>query len=210
MIANEPTSKGKTKFADFCMAWKWNQLQIAYFLNIPSLIHYFLLLYPADNGDALKRLGIGIVLLAFMPFTAINILQSYAVNTFQRVGTSIDSYTSTIALAVALICGSLTSTYLADILGRRTLNLVSLFGAASGLFGTALYHYLSLNDYDLTSYAWIPVVCLCFVIFISSAGINSLAAVCCVENLPTNVSFSWSHFTSGSAIQKIKTITLET
>lgn len=143
---------------------------------------------PTDNGEALKGLGIGIVLLAFMPFTALNILQSYAVITFQRAGTSIDSYTSTIALAVSLICGSLISTYLADILGRRTLNLVSLFGAASGLFGTALYHYLSIHDYDLTSYGWIPVVCLCFVIFISSAGINSLAAVCCVENLPANVS----------------------
>lgn len=122
-----------------------------------------------------------------MPFAAVNIITSYAVNTLQKVGTTIDPFTSSILLAIGLILGSLASTYLADILGRRILNLTSFFGAAAGFTGTAIYHYLNLHGFDLTSFAWLPVMCLFFVIFIASAGITSLISVCCVENVPTNV-----------------------
>lgn len=135
----------------------------------------------------MKGLGIGFALMACMSFTAVFAITSYAVTTFQKAGTSIDPYTSSIVLAVALVLGSILSTYLADILGRRTLNLVSLIGAAGGFAGTALYHYLNQNGYDLRAYAWIPVVCLCFEIFIATTGIISLASVCCVENLPPKV-----------------------
>lgn len=125
--------------------------------------------------------------MAFSPLTAVNIIMTYGVTTLQKLGTSVDAFTSSIVLGVALIFGSLTSTYLADTLGRRKLNLISLFGAAAGLSGTALYHYLNLNGYNLTSFAWIPIVCLCFVLYISTAGIMTLAAVCSVENLPPKV-----------------------
>lgn len=106
---------------------------------------------------------------------------------FEKVGKSVDPYISSIILAVALIFGSLATTYLADILGRRLLNIVSLFGSACGLLSMSLYHYLYVKDYDLSAFTWVPVISLSFVIFISSAGIVSLAFVCSVENLPTKV-----------------------
>lgn len=90
-------------------------------------------------------------------------------------------------MAVALILGSLTTTYLADKMGRRTLNLVSLMGSALGLINTALYQFLYLNGFDLSTFAFLPVASLCFVMFISSAGIIPLALTCSVENLPSKV-----------------------
>lgn len=92
-----------------------------------------------------------------------------------------------IMLAVALILGSLFTTYLADTLGRKFLNLISLMGSAVGLFATALYHYLNINGYDLTGFAWVPVVSLSLVVFISSVGIMPLAFLCSVEYLPPKV-----------------------
>lgn len=98
-----------------------------------------------------------------------------------------DAYHSTILLGIALIFGSLTSTYLADKFKRRTLNLISLFGAAIGHIVTALFYYLSINGYDLSAYSYVPVMSLSFIIFIAAIGIMPLAFVCSVEILPPKI-----------------------
>lgn len=89
--------------------------------------------------------------------------------------------------AIALILGSFVTTYLADILGRKFLNFTSLMGAAIGMFAFATYQYFRINGHDLTDYAWIPVACLSFTIFISSAGITPLSVVCALEYMPPKV-----------------------
>lgn len=106
---------------------------------------------------------------------------------FEKTGTSIDPYISSIVLALALIVGALLTTYLADILGRKILNIVSLSGSAVGLFTLAIYYYFHIKGYDLTSFALVPVLSLSFVVLISSAGINALAYVCGIEYLPQKV-----------------------
>lgn len=116
----------------------------------------------------------------------------YAVTTFAKVGTSIDPYLSSIMLGIAQIAGSLSTTYFADKLGRIKLNLISLMGSACGLFSTALYRYLYLIDIDLSSFAWVPILSLSLVVFISAAGITPMSYVCSVENLPTEVRFTCS------------------
>lgn len=112
---------------------------------------------------------------------------NYAVITLAKAETSMDPYISSILLAVALILGSLTTTYLADRLGRKKLCLTSLLGSACGLLAAALYRYLSLDGYDLAAFSWVPVVSLSLVVYISSAGILPLALVCSIECLPTKV-----------------------
>lgn len=167
------------------------------------------------NRDALKGLGIGILLISFQQFTANFPIVCYAVMIYQKAGTSIDPYTSSIITAVSLLLGALASAYLADILGRKLLNIISFLGSAIGLLLVALYQYLQLNDYDLSAYQWAPMVCLSvelhlkktssqfqtscefksfwyfyyrsFVIFISSAGITTLSILCCLEYTPPNV-----------------------
>lgn len=139
------------------------------------------------NRSAMKGLGIGIALTIFTALTASFPLTSYAVMLFEKVGTTIDPYNASIMLAVALILGSLSTTYLADVLGRKMLNLISLFGSAFGLLSTALFYYLQLVGFDLSAYAWVPIFCLSLVIFISSAGIVQLSIICSVEYLPAKV-----------------------
>lgn len=150
-----------------------------------GFIYY--LTYILVNRDALKGLGIGFTLATLSTLTATFIITTYSVTIFQTLRTSIDPYVSSITLAVALIWGAIISTYLADKLGRKKLNLISLSGTAFGLLIAALYHYLNINGIDLTSFAWIAVFSLCLSIIISAAGIVPLAMVCSVENLPSKV-----------------------
>lgn len=140
------------------------------------------------NPSALKAIGCGCALIAFSQMTAVTSIASYAVLIFQKVGTSIDPYTSTIILGVTLIFGSLASTYLADKCGRKTLNLISLCGCACGHLITATFYYFSISGHDLSAFSWLPVVSLSFIIFTAAIGIMPLALVCAVEILPPKVS----------------------
>lgn len=142
------------------------------------------------NSKALKGIMIGIALAYFSQLTGCFTIITYAVYILERTGTKIDAYSSSIALAVMLIVGNLGTTKCADKLGRKTFLIVSLLGSAGGLIALSLFLYLNKHGHDLSNYAWIPVVCLAFVIFISSAGIVPLSHVCRVENLPTKVSLN--------------------
>lgn len=135
----------------------------------------------------MKGIWIGIALTTFSQLTCAFAITTYAATTLEKVGILIDPDECAVILALALIAGSLVTTYLADIIGRKALNLVSLLGSAFGLLSTALFHYLNLNGFNLTSYIWVPVVSLSFVIFISSAGIVPLSMICSIENLPPKV-----------------------
>lgn len=120
----------------------------------------------------------------FSQFTAATSLTSYAVMIFEKVGTTFDPYLASILIPVALILGPLFTTYFADTLGRRKLLVCSLAGSAIGLYATALYHYLYANGTDLSSWSWVPLVSIFFVIFVASVGITPLLFLCSIEFLP--------------------------
>lgn len=113
---------------------------------------------------------------------------SYGVLIFEKTGSSMDPYRSSIVIAVMQLVGNLCTTQLADTLGRKFLIIVSLIGSAMGNFSIALYMYLQINGHDLSAYPWIPVASISFVMFIASAGILSLYNLYIVESLPTKVS----------------------
>lgn len=116
------------------------------------------------------------------------IFLNYAVLIFEKSGASlIDPYVSSMMLAIAQIIGGLFSGKLADSLGRKLLMITAFLGSAIGLFIYSLYLYLNKNGYDLTSYTWIPVATISFIMFTSSAGIYSILGVCFVEYLPSKV-----------------------
>lgn len=145
------------------------------------------ILYGVVNRNAMKRLGTGVAMTIFSQFSANFTIISYSVTIFKTAGTAMDPYVSSIICAMALILGSLLSTYLVDILGRKKLCVISLVGAAIGLFTMSIYYYLYLHDYDLSAFTLIPVVSLSFVVVCSSSGIVPLSIFCSVENLPTKV-----------------------
>lgn len=124
-----------------------------------------------------------------MQFPGTMIFLNYGTLIFEKTGTTqIDPYMSSIMLAVAQIVGGILSTQLADSFGRKFLIVISFLGSAIALFILSVYLYLIENGYDVcTTYSWVPVACLSFVMFITSAGIFALLSVCYVEYLPTKV-----------------------
>lgn len=141
----------------------------------------------SGERKALVGIGTGILLAFFTQLTGSLTLLSYAVLIFQKSGSTIDPYLSSIIMAILQIVGSLCTAQLVDSLGRKALIITSLVGSAIGLAVLSLYSYLNLNGYDLENYSWLPVTSLSFVVFISSVGICSLVNVCTVENLPIKV-----------------------
>lgn len=121
-------------------------------------------------------------------FTQESVFISYASIMFEISRSALSTDVSSIILAAVQIVGGLTSTQIGDAFGRKTILFVSLLGSALGLFIFTTYLYLLHLDYDLVNYAWLPVVCLSFTIFSSSAGITAIANTCVVENFPTKVS----------------------
>lgn len=135
----------------------------------------------------MMSLIIGMVLALLAIMTGYFTFMAYAVLIFKEADTYIDPYYSSIMLAIAQIIGSLFSTQLSDTLGRKILMMISLFGPAIGLVVLTIYLYLMEMGIDLSSFKWVPVTSLSFVIFIASAGIVPLASVYTVEILPAKV-----------------------
>lgn len=128
-----------------------------------------------------------------MQTTGAVIIMNYASLIFGISGSALSIDASGIILAVIQILGGLVSTQLGDTFGRKTTLFISLSGSAFGLLTFTVYSYLRQNGYDVSSYLWLPVVCLSLIIFISSAGIVALANTCTVENFSPKVNkFCWS------------------
>lgn len=141
------------------------------------------------NRSALRGLSIGIVLAWMTQLCGGMSFVTYTVYIFEKAGvTRIDPYIASISVGVVQILGCLLTTQLSDRWGRKFLTLASLIAAAFGLLAFAIYSYLQHIGHDLSSLDWIPVFCLCFVVFVSSAGIIPLYIICTVENLPSKVS----------------------
>lgn len=135
-----------------------------------SIFHYI----QIDDYRTVRGILIGVSLSVFAEFSGLSTITSYAVTTFQKHDTSFCPYKSSIALAIALILGSLTTAYLVDKFGRKVLILVSLLGSACGLLTASFYHHVNQRGYDSSSYDWVPMIALSWTIFIASAGIEPL------------------------------------
>lgn len=142
----------------------------------------------AANRGAIRGLLIGVTLVAISHSTGHYLLTTYAVKIFKIADSSIlTPYMSSILLALALIFGSLTTTTLVDILGRKFLIQMSLIGSAIGLFAMAIYDYLKQSGYNLSSCTFIPTLSLSLVVFISASGIIPLSVLVSVESLAAKV-----------------------
>lgn len=185
VLQNEQKTTERLRISDFCMSFKLFSLKMVKFFNV-------LLKNPITvNRNGIKGILIGCSLYAITHFTAYYTLTNYATLIFSRTDTTLFSpYVSTIIMAVALTLGSILSAYLADIFRRKILIIISLIGCVVGLFSMALYHYLYLEGYDLSSFRWMPVSSLSFTIFVEAAGIAPISIVCSVENLPSKVQYS--------------------
>lgn len=140
------------------------------------------------NKMALKGIATSLVMAWFPQTTGVFVITNYASSIFRNSGSALSVEVSTILLAIAQIFGGLVSTQLGDAFGRKATMLLSMLGSSVGLFIFAAYSYMQQNGFDVSNYLWLPVICLSFVMFISSAGIVALCNTCVVENFPPKVS----------------------
>lgn len=139
------------------------------------------------NRMAFKGIIISIAMAWFQQATGIFIFATYASLIFEISDSILSVDASIIVLATINIFGGLISTQMGDAFGRKTTMISTCAGAAFGLFIFSAYLYLHHYQYDVSSYIWLPVVCLSSVMFISSLGILALANTCVVENFPPKV-----------------------
>lgn len=142
------------------------------------------------NRLAFKGISTSIAMAWFMQTTGAVIIMNYASLIFEISGSALSIDASSITLAIVQIIGGLVSTQLGDTFGRKATLTISLAASAFGLFTFTIYSYFRQNGYDVSHFLWLPLVCLSFIIFISSAGIVALVNTCTVENFPQKVSES--------------------
>lgn len=185
MAQNDQRTTENLQLSDFCMKFNpFNQVVIFTFYSINKT--------PIPgNRNAMKGILIGCAICAITHFTAYYTLTNYATLIFAQTDTTLISpQLSTIVISIALCSGSMLSAYLADHFRHKVLMLVSLIGCVFGLLSIAFYHYLYLHGYQgLSSFRWVPVASMSFVIFVEAAGIMPISIVCCVENLPSKVQY---------------------
>lgn len=82
---------------------------------------------------------VGVVIVIIQPSTGINAINTYAPMIFAQAGVGVDaSFSSTIWLGVVSVIGTCAAIFLIDSIGRRTILLLGLTGAALGLGACAL------------------------------------------------------------------------
>lgn len=134
----------------------------------------------------MKALGIAFFLMCLNQFCGVFAIINYSSMIFEKTGSNIDPNVNSIILGVVQIIGTYASTIFVDISGRKILLIISSFGMGLGLAVEAVYEYYS-TQFDLEAYNFIPIVSLCFVIFIGSVGVISIAFVVIVEVLPSKI-----------------------
>lgn len=145
--------------------------------------------FRSVEKEAIKGILFCILLGWLLQFPGCPTFVNYSVLIFEKSGASlIDPYLASIILAVAQLVGAIFSTQLADTMGRKLAMILSFVGSAIALLILTIYLYLSQTGYvSTTSYSWIPVISMSFIMFVSSAGVLALFSVCFVEYLPTKV-----------------------
>lgn len=153
-------------------------------MKISLLINNYVILVESESIKAL----VPAVLLTLMnqmcgSFTIV----TYSNYIFEQTGTNFDSNTSSIVLALLLICGNLLTTPLVDSLGRKMLLLTSIFGCGLGLSSMGTYLYLESIGLDVQFFNWVPVVSLGTVVLVSAFGLLVIPGICIIEWLPSKV-----------------------
>ena len=111
-------------------------------------------------------------------------LVSYMANVFEASGSHFDPNVSSMIFASVQIVGTLVASQIVDRLGRKILLVVSLAGSSLGLIAMGAFQYTFEQGYSISSFDWVPVTSLSFVVLTASLGIVPLPFVVIAEVLP--------------------------
>lgn len=125
----------------------------------------------------IKGIVIGIGLVAINQFSGSFALINFTSQIFEEARTGLDSNLSAIVVGIMQIAGSYGSYYFVDRSGRKKLYLISAMGTGLGLTVMGTFSFLKSINIDVSTFRFVPVISLSFVIFIASCGILPLTYI---------------------------------
>jgi Sugar (and other) transporter len=146
--------------------------------------------------SALRGIFIGISIMFFSVTTGVFVISNYTASIFKDAGSSVNPEMSAIIVGFILLLGSYIATMLIDRMGRKVLLITSGVGSSASLSVLATYFYLQHHGFDITRFAWLPLVSLSSLMFLGSVGLLTLPFVLLTEVLAQKVSCGSTHFGS--------------
>lgn len=126
--------------------------------------------------------------MVFLVCSGLIISMSYGASILKASGTHWDPNKSTIIMGFIQVIGTVCSSIIVDITGRKLLLTASLSGCTFGLSILGGYMYCSDFGYEsIKSMNWIPVTSLSIVMLASTIGIAPLPFVVMTEVVPQKV-----------------------
>ncbi|CAL8072111.1 unnamed protein product [Orchesella dallaii] len=172
--------KGQVEKADNALSWLFGPLSAEKPNSEPcdkdeneSKVSYKDLLKP----DVIKPLAVALTLMVLEQASAFNVVIFYCVDIFAQTGTGLDSYWSSIIVAIVQVLATVFGTFLVDRAGRRVLLIWSEFIMGISFVALGIFFYLKkINDDHIPSgIGWLPLVSVLVFIIAFSIGIGPLS-----------------------------------
>lgn len=129
------------------------------------------------NKSTRKAFFIIICIFVLFQASGDNALLFYLTTIFIESGVSLDPFLSTIILGAVQLSAVSVSVALIDRKGRKFLLILSFLVMCIGLMGLAIFFHAKLLKFNLESFQWVPVVCLCVFSVGFSVGLGSVPFV---------------------------------
>ncbi|XP_063702470.1 facilitated trehalose transporter Tret1-2 homolog [Culicoides brevitarsis] len=135
-----------------------------------------------------KALIIGTILMNSVVFTGAFTLANYYETIFKEAGSSLSPSASSLVVCSIQFAGTCSASLTVERLGRKSLVLISAFSAAFLLAVMGFHSFLKTALLvDVTSVAWLPLVCLSLLVFVAANGATSIPFVIIGEIFAQNV-----------------------
>lgn len=135
-----------------------------------------------------KPLLIGIGLMVFQQFSGTNVVMFYTVDIFRMANIDLDPNVETIIVGVVGVVGTLVSVFIADLVGRRILLLVSavVMGISMAGMGAFFFEQEADAQFAQDSLYWLPITCLVLYNFGFNVAFGPIPWVMMGELFPLN------------------------
>ncbi|XP_017488940.1 PREDICTED: facilitated trehalose transporter Tret1-like, partial [Rhagoletis zephyria] len=141
------------------------------------------------NKEAFIAFGNGFVLMLLNTFCGAYAILYYTSSVFVQARTELHPDINTIIVGLVQVTGVYTATILVDRFGRRPLLIFSCAATSVGMGIFGLYGYLLQNTTVVVSVfsSWLPLVNVCFIMFVANSGLIPIPFVLLVELMPSKI-----------------------
>ncbi|XP_063699027.1 facilitated trehalose transporter Tret1-like [Culicoides brevitarsis] len=120
---------------------------------------------------------IGNVLVNIVIFSGLFTFANYYDMIFREAGSSLSPALSSIIVGSIQLAGTISASTVVERVGRKPLILVSAYGSAFFVTIMGLHSMLMDVGVDVSSFSWVPLICLSLLVFVAANGAQSLPMV---------------------------------